>query len=327
MRSPRPGPVSLSEQTAPPPFRLAIVVLAHSRPEQLAILLDTLRHPQVTVYLHIDSGAELEPFRRELAVRSVPEPVWLRRHRTRWGSLEIVDAEIEGIAQAIADGCSYVLLISGEDFPLRPVSELVAFAQANQERSFVQGYALPYAAWPRDGRERTDFYSCRVGSNLYTCIPRGEDTSALRPPRRLLNWALRLRFMFKPSRRFPAYLRPYGGQQWLNLSPAAAAYVLGFLAEHPDYRSYHAHTACPDELLIQSVLLGSGFADDHEIVDDDLRFLRWTGGDHPKLLALEDLAAMRESGDLFARKVVAEHDPQLFAALRELTADSGVRSS
>jgi hypothetical protein len=311
----------------PQRFKLGVVVLAYHRPEQLAILLETLRHPQLTVYLHIDSGVARAPFDAALAGREHGELVWLPRQRTRWGSLAIVDAELEGISRALADHCSYVLVISGEDFPLRPAAEIVEFVEANQERSFVQTYELPYQAWPLQGRQRTDFYSCRIGSSLYTCVPRGEDTSTLSPARKALNWGLRARFMFRPQRRFPSYLRPFGGQQWLNLSPAAATHVLGFLAEHPDYRVYHGDTACPDELLIQSILLGTDFAAAHEVVDDDLRFLIWSGGDHPKTLQLEDLPALRDCGDLFARKIVAEHDPRLFEALRELTAGSAARSS
>lgn len=300
-------------------FKLGVVVLAHQRPEQLAALLESLRHSQVTIYLHVDGAADVGPFRTRLAGAAIGELVWLRRHRSRWGTLGIVDAELEGISQALGDDCSYVMVISGEDFPLRPASEIVEFTEANQERSYVETYELPYEAWPLQGRQRTDFYTCAVGRSLYTCIPWGEDTSTLRPARKALNWALRLRFMFKPRRQFPSYVRPFGGQQWLNLSSAAASHVLSFVSAHPDYRSYHAYTACPDEMLIQSILLGTGFSDDHEVVSDDLRFVMWTGGDHPKTLASEDLPAMLESNDLFARKVAADADPTLFAALRERT--------
>lgn len=300
-----------------PRFKLGIVVLAYHRAEQLAILLETLRHPQVTIYLHIDRGAEIEPFRAALAGAACADVVWLPRHRSGWATVGIVDAELEGIARAIADGCAYVLVISGEDFPLRPVAEIVEFTEANQERSFVQTYELPYAAWPLDGRARTDFYTCTLAGSRYTCVPRGEDTTSMNWARRTLNWGLRARFMFKPARRFPTYLRPFGGQQWLNLTRAAATHVIGFVARHPDYRSYHVYTACPDEMFIQSILMGTGFAGDHEVVSDDLRFLLWVGGDHPKTLRLEDLPAMAAGADLFARKVVAEQDPPLFAALRE----------
>jgi hypothetical protein len=211
------------------------------------------------------------------------------------------------------------MLISGEDFPLQPVSEIVEFAQANRNRSFMQTFPLPYQAWPLQGRERTDFYTCRLGGSLYTCIPWGEDTSSMGLGRKALNWALRARFLLKPLRRFPSYLRPFGGQQWLNLTPQAASHVLEFCALHPDYHRYHADTACPDEMFVQSILLGSDFADSNEVINDDLRFLRWVGGDHPATLELEQLPAMLDGTDLFARKVVAEHDPALFEALRDRT--------
>lgn len=306
-----------SSATPPPRFKLGIVILAYHRPEQLAILVEALRHPQVAVYLHIDSGAEITPFRAALAATGSGDVDWLPRHRSGWATVGIVDAELEGIARAVADACSYVLVISGEDFPLRPIGEIVAFTEANRERSFLETYELPYGAWPLDGRQRTDFYTCTIAGSRYTCVPLGEDTSAMSPARRALNWALRLRFMFKPKRRFPSYVRPFGGQQWLNLSRDAAVHVLEFVARHPDYRSYHVHTACPDEMFVQSILLGTGFADDHEVVDDDLRFLRWVGGDHPKTLGIKDLPAMLEGCDLFARKIVADADPQLFGKLRE----------
>jgi hypothetical protein len=307
----------LTEVETKPDFRLGIVVLAYHRPDQLAILLETLRHPQVSLYLHLDSGVDLAPFRAALPDADL---VWLPRHRSGWATVGIVDAELEGIRSAVAEDCSYVLVISGEDFPLRPIAEIVQFAEENQQRSFVQTYALPYAAWPLDGRARTDFYTCTIAGRRYTCFPRGEDTSSMSATRKALNWALRLRFMLKPPRRFPAYLRPVGGQQWLNLSRAAAEHVLAFVDRHPDYHGYHVHTACPDEMFIQSILLGTDFADRHEVVGDDLRFLLWVGGDHPKTLRLDDLPAIDESPDLFARKVVADADPQLFAALRRRTA-------
>src|SRR5579875_2591010 len=189
------------------PFKLGIVVLAHNRPEQLAILLGVLRHPQVTIYLHVDRGVNIQPFRSVLAEGGVDDVVWVERHRSAWGSLGIVDPELEGIQRAIADDCSYVMLISGEDFPLRPVSEIVEFARENQNRSYVETFALPHAGWPSGGRERTDYYTWRLWGGLYTCFPFGEDTSGMTRPRTLLNWVLRARFIFKPRRRFPASLR------------------------------------------------------------------------------------------------------------------------
>jgi hypothetical protein len=299
------------------PFKLGIVVLAHRNPAQLAALLEALRHPQVTVYLHLDSKSRSGPFHAALADADVAEIVWLKRHRSGWGTRGIVDAELEGIASALADDCSYMLLISGEDFPVRPVAEIVEFTQANQARSYVEAVALPHADWELSGRKRTEFYSWKLGRRLYTCIPRGEDTSELDLVRRSFNWVLRARFFGKPRRHFPSYLKAFGGQQWLNLSVPAASYVVNFVNRHPDYHEYHSFTACSDELYVQSILLGSEFATSNEIVSDDLRFLIWEGGDHPKTLTLDDLPAIVASPDLFARKVDGERNPELLAALQQ----------
>ncbi len=85
--------------------------------------------------------------------------------------------------------------------------------------------------------------------------------------------------------------------------------MLRFVDEHPDYRRYHEHTLCPDELFFQSILLGTGFADQHEVVNDCLRFMRWPDREsHPKTLEMDDLPAILGSSDLFARKFDAGVD-------------------
>src|SRR5262249_55098365 len=150
-----------------------------------------------------------------------------------WASVELVDAAVEGMRRGVADDRDYFLLISGRDFPLRPVEEIVAFAEAAGTRSYVEHFPLPDARWRFEGRERTDFYTYTLRGRRETCIPLGEDTGNLNLKGKLLNEALRVRGVFKPRRRFPPYVRPFGGSQWWNLSRAAADYVLGFLDEHP----------------------------------------------------------------------------------------------
>jgi len=283
---------------------LAIVVLAHDEPPLLAQLLAALRHPQVRLFLHLDRRAPLAPFAGALADAGLDEVTLLPRHATAWASVELVDAALEGLRQAAADDCDYFLLISGRDAPLRPVEEIVAFAEAAGSRSYVEHFPLPDPRWRFEGRERTDFYTYTVRGLRETCIPRGEDTGFLSWKGRLLNQALRARSAFKGPRRFPPYARPFGGSQWWNLSRPAADFILGFLDAHPDYRRYHEHTLAPDELFFQSILLGTKFAAEHEVVDDCLRFMRWPEGEsHPRLLTDEDLPAMEESEALFCRKV------------------------
>ena len=304
---------------------LACIVLAHRAPEQLAVLLSALRHPQVRVYVHVDRRTSLQPFAEALEAAEPRDVVQLPRHYGRWGGIGIVDAALSGLAQGIADGCDYFVLLSGQDFPLRPMGEIVEFVREAGSRSYIEHFALPAPHWRFDGRDRTDFYTYDLLGRRETCIPRGEDVSFLNRKGLLLNELLRMRTAFKPTRRFPPYVRPFGGSQWWNLSHAAADYVLRFVHEHPGYRRYHEHTILPDEVFFQSILLGTEFIGRQEVVNDAQRFAIWPdGASHPRTLTTDDLTAMLESEKLFARKFDASVDS---AVLVELAARVGARTT
>ncbi|HEX7244587.1 MAG TPA: beta-1,6-N-acetylglucosaminyltransferase [Solirubrobacterales bacterium] len=299
-------------------MKLAIVVLAHDRPEHLARLLSAVRDPAVRVYLHVDRRVPLEPFSQALTAAGLEDVALLPRQATSWASPQLVDAALEGLKRGVADGCGYFLLLSGRDFPLRPAEEIVAFAEGAGSRSYLEHFPLPDPRWRLGGRDRTDFYTYTVRGRRETCIPRGEDTSYLNRRGGLLNRFLRLRGLGKPARRFPSYARAYGGSQWWNLSRDAASHVLAFLERHPDYRRYHEHTLAPDEIFFQSILAGTGFAERAEVVDDSLRFMRWPVEEsHPRVLGVDDLPAILASGALFARKFDPSVDAEVLERLAE----------
>jgi hypothetical protein len=292
--------------------------LAHRLPKQLACLLSALRSRHVHVYLHIDRREPSAPFTRALAEAKLDDAVLLPRRSTRWGGPAMVDASLDGLARGLAEGCDYFTLISGQDFPLHPIEQILDFAANAGSRSYIESFSLPTADWRFGGRDRTDFYTYDFLGRRETCIPRGEDVSFFNWKGRMLNQALRLRTAFMPPRHFPSYVRPFGGSQWWNLSRVAAEYVLRFVHEHPDYRAYHDHTLAPDELFFQSILLGTEFAARYEVVNDSLRFMVWLeGADHPRTLTSDDLPAMLESEKLFARKLDAAADGTVLGRLVE----------
>jgi hypothetical protein len=302
-------------------FKVGVIVGAHREPEQLAVLLAALCHPQVHIYLHIDKRTRIKPFQAAIAANRVGEITWLDRARTPWGGTDrMVRVELDGMAHAMADGCDYVTILSGQDFPLRPVAEFVQFLEANRERNYIHHFQLPYEGWKLGGKHRTDYYTYLLFGHPYTCVPRNDGTGMLVGTLSgMLNAILSPLSLGKPARSFPNYVTPIGGEHWMNLNADAAAYVLSFVREHPDYVRYHRHTSAAPEMFIQSILVGTAFAESHEIVNDDLRYIVWddTCAKHPKTLLLEDGEAILASSDFFARKVSAARDPALFAKLRE----------
>ena len=302
-------------------MKLACIVLAHDLPKQLASLLSLLRHPQVRVYLHIDRRKPLAPFTRALDEAGLRDVVVLPRQVSPWGSVAIVDATMEGVAAGVADGCGYFVLLSGRDFPLQPVEEIIAFLEDAGPRSYMHYFPASGSTLGPGGqpwlRQRTQLYSYSVLGRMALCFPRGEDVSFLSWRGKGLNELLRVRNTFKPPRRHPAYVRPFMGSQWWNLSQAAAKHILHFVREHPDYRRYHANTLAADDIFFHSILLGTDFASSHEVVNDDLRFIVWGANGRPITLTEANLSTMVESRKLFARKFDARVDDSVLAQLAD----------
>ncbi|HEX3801340.1 MAG TPA: beta-1,6-N-acetylglucosaminyltransferase [Solirubrobacteraceae bacterium] len=299
------------------PFKLGIVVLAHRDPDQVGRLLALLRHERVTVYLHIDRASDVEQFRASLAAVRAPEIVWVRRFRTAWGRLGMVDAILAAAAQAVGDGCAQVMVISGHDLPLKPIDEIVAFAAVAGSASYIETFPFPVEHWLLGGTYRTEMYTFPVPffGGIYTAFPRDQTTYRVGRKQMPVVFALRTLAALMPERRFPSYLQPYGGWMWWNLSSDAIEYVLRFTQEHPDYRRYHRFTQIPDEVFVQSIMAGSGYTG--IVHNDDLRFVRWRrGSPHPEPLTVEDVPEMIASGDLFARKFSPEQAPSVIEALR-----------
>jgi hypothetical protein len=264
---------------------LGCIVIAHSSPEQVRLQLRTLQHREVRLYLHVDSRVDLSPFIE-------PGVILLPRYPTRWSGPEMVDAMLGGLSRAVAEGCDYVVLLTGHGFPLKPIDEILGFFAAHPDRSYGE-----YG--PMRDRRRTEFYSYTVRGRRELCVPWGEDTSMFGLKGRVLNWALRVRSLLKGKRRFPDYLEPFGGRAWWSLSREAAEYVLAFHAEHPDYRRYHEHTWGVDEAFLCSILAQSGL----EIMNDSLRYYTWGEGARSLTATPADIPTMLSSGALFAQKV------------------------
>ena len=130
--------------------RLAYVILAHQLPEQLIRLVRRLDGPDTTFLVHVDRRADdaiLAAARAELAQ---PNVTFLPRIRCHWGTWSIVEATLSGIRHAVhADvRFDYLMLMSGQDYPIKPRAEIETTLEQAEGRSFVHHVPLPKPDWP-----------------------------------------------------------------------------------------------------------------------------------------------------------------------------------
>jgi hypothetical protein len=120
-------------------MRIAYIVSAYKRPEQLARLVGHLSRSSSTIAVHVDAKTSRRDFDAMVAgVHGVPGVHFLSRHRCYWGGFGHVRASLKGIEHLVETGADfdYAVLLTGQDYP---------------------HWQLPYAPWgERGGLDRLD---------------------------------------------------------------------------------------------------------------------------------------------------------------------------
>jgi len=258
-------------------MRIAYVILAHQLPEQLVRLVCALDAPGARFLIHINPSLG--------RCRAAGGASGWRSART-WcscaatsllGGFGHVQAPLEGLDELYRSETDfdYVVLLTGQDYPIKPIAEIETTLARSDGRSFMAVDRLP-GGWV-DGMDRIRYrHWRRIGR------PRG--------------WHLRLPI----ARRFPLGLEPWGGSSYWWLSRAAADHVRAFRAEHPSYTRFFRHVDVPDEIFFHTILMNSPLRD--SVVSDELRLVDWTREALPHVFGAADLEVLRLSPKLVARK-------------------------
>lgn len=96
---------------------LALLVLDHEVPERLAILAERLRHPRISLHLHVDGRVSIQSFVEAVALQ--PQMRILdQRERVEWGGLSQVRAMTALLRAFLDSQASHFYFLSGSCFPL-----------------------------------------------------------------------------------------------------------------------------------------------------------------------------------------------------------------
>ena len=270
--------------------RVAYIVSAYKLPAQLERLLRRLDGPGVSFAVHVDAKTSRATWDEMVARCGDLDVAWLPRHRSQWGGFGHVRATLKGIDHVVESGVpfDYAVLLTGQDYPLRPPAEIAGFLGGAGGRSFMRHILLPWEQWgPRGGLDRVEDWHIITYRRLHLALP--------------------LR------RRLPGGLEPYGGSAYWCLSSALVHFVHGFLSENPDYVRFFEHVFVPDEIFFQTIVMNSELRDTVE--NDDLRYLDWSREPAPAVLTRDDLPALVTAPQLFARKFDETVDAEILDAL------------
>lgn len=301
--------------------RVAYIVLSHRDPAQVARLTDRLvrSDPNGQVVIAHDPAAGLLPLDGLASGGRVH--VRLSSAVRRWGGFGLVSDLLESIEWTLEHlDVGWVAILSGQDYPLRPLAGYGEELAASGFDAFVTARRVPFARPPAD-----DSPGLYLDARFYY--------RWWRLPRWLLGWTHGRRVDVRVSgllRQFSARQRwvfvwrlPRGagdmigvrrrrlpfdedwpcwvGSQWLTLSRRAAEEIRTVLAARPDLVSLYRRSIIADESLPVTILCN---APSLRVCRTNHHWIRMTGPglSHASVLTTEDLPTLRASGKWFARK-------------------------
>lgn len=296
-------------------MRLAYLILAHHNPLHLRRLVRALGGTAAGIFVHLDAKADAAPFRAALAgtgailVRDRVR-VWHRGYSTVTATLRLLQA-----ATGHAAPFDYYVLLSGDDYPVRPDAEILEHFRG--WRGSWIGHAVL--------RPETDDQFRHLAKVSYHdfVLFNGRWGKRSRLRRRIQKRVLRACFAW--VRKPDPGVTVYRGSQWWSLTHEMAVFSLAFLADPANHAfvRFFTLTAGSDELVFQTLLLNSRFAGACRSSPVPgapmyacLHYIDWSPHrEEPAHLTIADFPAITASGYLFARKTVSPASDSLLDTL------------
>ena len=284
------------------------IVISHRNPEQVVRLVRVLREgPSARVLVRHDPlGERLEGEEIEAAGGEPVED----RIKSKWGGWPHLRLIVSCLREAVArHDPDWVVLLSGQDYPLRPVADLEADLDPSRADARLGSVRQVETHRPAIGDDEF-FLRCRY---RHYARPR-VFPSSLPGPIRPLAYARELPPLLGVRRIDRAPLALFASTDWLTLGRAGIRAVLA-ASENRRLTRHFRRVAVPSESFFASVLL----ADPSLIVErDNRRFSAFVAGSpHPDTLTSDDYDRLLASGADFARKFDAARDPHVLDLLDE----------
>lgn len=279
----------------------AVLIIAHKDVDQVVELAQKLR-PTFKVIIHFDRKCPVkDEQKRVLTTLGVQ---FFSKISVNWGSWSIGQVAVELMKKAMEDPTvTSIHLISGQDWPLKPVEKIRDFYEDN-DRIYMRHYK---AAGTKKGHDNAihwqQFYYNYDRINRHSFFGKVYN--------RLSTWVQMLLRVNK-LKRLGITLEIYTGANWCDLPRDAVQYCLKYFAEHENFRKMLKTGSFSDEFWVQTILCNAPQFK-ARIAPDYRRFVKWEHihNSFPAILDERDYEAIINSDATFGRKFASPDSDRL----------------
>jgi hypothetical protein len=305
---------------------IAFVIHTHKSLHQIERLVATIHSGLADKIVSISHNGSAAERGRIGAMPGVDHVIPAIGGRGQFGLIDCLLSELRRLDR-VGRHYDWVVVLSGQDYPVRPLSELAAELASSPYDGYFYHFdtnvpeTLPPSLFSMpeyviDCRYRFQHWQLRSDSPLLA-------RAIVSLPRRLLdrtrNYRLHTQLGITFGRRsaklpFSAGFKLYGGSAWMTFRRTAAQSMLRFVDERPDITNYFRRVLAPEEAFLQTIMANDPSL---HLSTRDLQYCDFANAHlgHARFLTKADLPRVEENGAFFARKFDLDSNPEIFDIL------------
>ncbi|PCE62597.1 beta-1,6-N-acetylglucosaminyltransferase [Sediminicola luteus] len=275
----------------------AYLIMAHSEPQALRLLLNLIDDERNHIYLHIDLSSNIlnEENLKETCKKS--KITFIGRQKVYWAGYSQIKVTLELLKKAINGSHDYYHLISGVDLPLKTQDELHHFFNLNKGQQFVScGMVNTWKIASRYKYYHFEKLSAVMNRKLYRLLRYGMD------------FIQRLLLIDRTKK---LNLEFYMGGNWFSITHDFSKYIV---SQEKLISKVFKNSFASDEIFLPTLLMNSSFKDQVSPMMN-LRYVDWKRG-NPYIWQEHDFDELTNSNVFFARKFSYEHSPNIMEKIK-----------
>lgn len=324
-------------------MKIAILILGHKLPNQMARLIKRLDDERFDIFIHIDAKVSIQPFKESIMGCCVQSKIYFveDRIRTYFFDYSLIEATCRCAELATkTNEYRYFILLTGQDFPIKSNDFIYNKLTTEYPTCWIDMYSVEEAErhgvkWTKKightyNSQRTRRWLLNiVGAKFYYSV-KGKSIRLFAviydKIRTMLGNIPRQKLKNSP------YTYSAGSHFWM-LPDIAISHILDNFKHDKQLTKIFCHIAAPEESYFQtslSTLAGLVLPDEliqftgpqNEMDNPALRLIKWyengikTNG-HPAIWKMKDFPFIMQSKALFARKFDESIDNEIIKRLEE----------
>lgn len=321
-------------------IKVVYLIASHTNPQQVLRLVKTLRagSPSAEIVVHHDyscSYLDSTVFERLPHVYVIKDFI-----PVEWGDFSQVKMMLNAIEWITTHlKFDWLVLISGQDYPIQPLSQIERFLETTSYDGFITGVPLNKATpcgqvecsitnsagnpCP-DCVTRYYYRYYQASPNLTKMLKKVREYFCKRcallqirslPGKTKTKIMIGVRSFLSP---FNSEFECYKGSSWFTLNHRCLQYIRQFVLSSPGFVRYYQRTLMPDESFFQTILLNNPSL---KILNDNKRLISWQDSTSmsPEVLRIQDFDRIIVSGQHFARKFDLNIDAEILDMIDHYT--------